>query len=449
MTGGMTNTVAVVGGGPAGLAAALALAGRGLRPIVLEADAGPGGRARADVVGEFRFDRGAEFVASFYRPARALVERLGLTASLRRVPLDGDVSVGGRRHRLPASPWSVFATPLLSLRSKARLWTFGMASLRWRRSLRWDRLERAARLDDRSASEYFAERVGTDYVEFLLRPTLECLALSPAAGTSRVVALSQAREAIGAKLLCPPGGVGRIFEEAARRVEFRPLHEVARVGRTDRGVRVELAGGGALEAAGAVIAVPPPVVVRISPPDLPEAAAAACARWSPAVKLHLALETQVANARPVCPAGPGEHALAGVGFLEAKRTDQAPTGRSGVNVCASPALSRALLEASDDEVETRLRLEAERLLGFALPRASARSIVRLEVGVPLFHPGWIRTLAGLRAEASPAPIAFAGDWLGSPSLDGAIRTGEEAAGRVAEWLRSGTGALEDHGRDGG
>lgn len=35
----------------------------------------------------------------------------------------------------------------------------------------------------------------------------------------------------------------------------------------------------------------------------------------------------------------------------------------------------------------------------------------------------------------PGPIALAGDYLASPSMEGAIRTGEEAAGWVARWLR--------------
>lgn len=56
----------VVGAGAAGLAAARALAARGLAVTVLERDAVVGGRARNDVVEGWRFDRGAEFLTSFY-----------------------------------------------------------------------------------------------------------------------------------------------------------------------------------------------------------------------------------------------------------------------------------------------------------------------------------------------------------------------------------------------
>ena len=80
----------VVGAGPAGLAAALALQAMGAKVRVLERAEAPGGRAGFDSVGEWRFDRGAEFVASFYPNALRLIRRLGLEAGLSRVPLAGD-----------------------------------------------------------------------------------------------------------------------------------------------------------------------------------------------------------------------------------------------------------------------------------------------------------------------------------------------------------------------
>jgi oxygen-dependent protoporphyrinogen oxidase len=127
-------------------------------------------------------------------------------------------------------------------------------------------------------------------------------------------------------------------------------------------------------------------------------------------------------------------ALAGVSILEAKGTEQAPAGHGGLGICASPSASLDLLERSDEEVSERLFADAERLLGMPIEGVAAGSVVRLREGVPLFAVGWVARLAGLRQRLAPSPIAAAGDYLASPSLEGAVKTGEEAAERVAAWL---------------
>jgi oxygen-dependent protoporphyrinogen oxidase len=85
-------------------------------------------------------------------------------------------------------------------------------------------------------------------------------------------------------------------------------------------------------------------------------------------------------------------------------------------------------------VRRRLREEAEWLLGERLPASMADSLVRLVEGVPLFHVGWLRRLAAMRAGLRPAPITLAGDYLASPSIEGAVGSGEEAAERIAAWI---------------
>lgn len=71
--------VIVIGAGVAGLACALALADRGLRVTVLEADAAPGGRACSvtDATTGDRIDIGPHILLSEYRHLRALLRRLG------------------------------------------------------------------------------------------------------------------------------------------------------------------------------------------------------------------------------------------------------------------------------------------------------------------------------------------------------------------------------------
>ena len=79
---------AVVGGGWAGIAAAVALADAGHDITVFEMAPQPGGRARS-VAGEPPYDNGQHILIGAYRDSLALMRRLGVDpdAVLQRLPL--------------------------------------------------------------------------------------------------------------------------------------------------------------------------------------------------------------------------------------------------------------------------------------------------------------------------------------------------------------------------
>src|SRR5204862_7933300 len=82
--------VIVIGGGIAGLGAALRLKDRGLDPLVLEAESRVGGRMTTDRVNGFVVDRGVTLFGNGFGSVRALVKRLGLS----RLVCKGKFSVG-------------------------------------------------------------------------------------------------------------------------------------------------------------------------------------------------------------------------------------------------------------------------------------------------------------------------------------------------------------------
>jgi squalene-associated FAD-dependent desaturase len=99
------NRVAVVGGGWAGLAAAVELAAHGEKVTVLEAARQLGGRARSVPWDGIRVDNGQHLFVGAYRETLRLMERVGSAHRLERRPLD--LRVPAFRLRLPTlpAPW--------------------------------------------------------------------------------------------------------------------------------------------------------------------------------------------------------------------------------------------------------------------------------------------------------------------------------------------------------
>jgi phytoene dehydrogenase-like protein len=113
--------VIVVGGGIAGLVAAIFLARAGRRVRVLEAGQRLGGRARSSAHQGFAFEVGAH---ALYRGAvgMAVLRELGIRPRGCPPNLAGAKLVrAGAVHRMPASPFATLMTDAISTRAKLRL----------------------------------------------------------------------------------------------------------------------------------------------------------------------------------------------------------------------------------------------------------------------------------------------------------------------------------------
>ena len=65
-------------------------------------------------------------------------------------------------------------------------------------------------------------------------------------------------------------------------------------------------------------------------------------------------------------------------------------------------------------------------------------------GYRAIAPGFVRRIAALRALELPAGLALAGDYTMSPTVEGAVRSGERAADRLTDRL---TGLRHAHGTE--
>ncbi len=75
-------------------------------------------------------------------------------------------------------------------------------------------------------------------------------------------------------------------------------------------------------------------------------------------------------------------------------------------------------------------LAREPLGGDRAPTATRARLYREDAGHSLFPPGFEDRLKALRERALPSGVTLAGDWLVAPSVEGAVRSGIEAAREV-------------------
>ena len=157
------TTVAIVGGGFGGLAAAYELASKGVAVTVLEADDHIGGLAAAfDVEGE-RLDRFYHHWFTNDREVMDLIAELGLTDQVAINPTNTGVYYANNFFKL-STPWDLLNFTPLGFVDRIRL---GLLALRARRVNDWMALE------DKTASQWLRELGGEGVYKVMWEPLLK------------------------------------------------------------------------------------------------------------------------------------------------------------------------------------------------------------------------------------------------------------------------------------
>jgi protoporphyrinogen oxidase len=433
--------VVVVGGGLAGASAAAALRARGCGVTLLEREPRAGGRAAGAARDGFRLDAAPYLVGA---RETALLERIaeaGLAGRL--LPLRPVATAHARGRRLePAPP------------AGQRLEVARIAGVRLHEALRLHRLarlerrfadlldpaapEKAVRLDDRSTADFVRLYFGPSVLERWAEPSVGSDALADADEQSRVAFLLARRARGEAPLGTLRGSPGEIAEallrpgEAALGVEARGLERA--------GAEWSIAtNAGPRRADAVVLALPAAETLGVAGAALApaEREALAASSTAPALVLHLALERpplrKATRVRiPRCEGLP----LATLAVEPGGGGGPAPEGAALVTLVATPAWSRAQLDADDSVVEKELLGALERLLPAAVSGIRFRELRRHARALPRFEVGAVRRLARLRAlqaeqRAGGRRLYFAGDhWL-APTLDAAVVSGRRAAAELA------------------
>ncbi len=209
--------VGIIGGGYAGMAAAVALARRGVRVAVYEAARQLGGRARSVVHNGHKLDNGQHILIGAYRETLALIAEVGVHADpLMRLSLEWTVlpEFVMRAARLPA-PWHL-AVGLL--RAKGMSPAARVACVQF---VAWAQRARFRLAHDTTVAELLSRhRQRADAIRYLWEPLCVAALNTPLAQASAQVFLNVLRDGLASvryasDLLLPRVDLGALFPEPA------------------------------------------------------------------------------------------------------------------------------------------------------------------------------------------------------------------------------------------
>jgi oxygen-dependent protoporphyrinogen oxidase len=460
--------VVVVGGGIAGLTAALELAEAGVHVTVVEAADRLGGKIATNRVDGLVVEGGADSFLSTKPAGLALVERLGISDRLvNSKPEDRRTFVWsrGRLRELPeglvlgspARAWSLLRSGLLSPAGAARL--VGDVVVRRRSSEEEGRAGPPA--PEETVAEFFTRRLGPEAYARVVEPLLagihagDATKLSLPATFPRFIDMERdhgglVRAAIGVRLTryggkgtpigsVPAGrtpfvsfqsGMGELIEALEARlrslgVELRTGHAVATIRAVDRGYEVVLGEDAALPAAVAILATPAPVSATLIRPLCPVAATtleeiehASTATVSLAYRLD-DVGIPPAGYGFVVPRAEGRHLLAGT-WGSGKWPGRAPSGQVLVRGYVGGVGREAVLEADDDGLVHLVRAELGALAGIRGTPVHTE-VHRYPAGMPQYTVGHLGRVERIRTALAACPgLAVTGAAYGGVGIPDCI-----------------------------
>jgi oxygen-dependent protoporphyrinogen oxidase len=455
-----TAAVAVVGGGITGLAAARALAERGVEVVLLEAGPRMGGKIVTETLGDLVVEGGPDSFLARDPAARLLCEAVGLGRDLVAPASFGAViwSRGRLRrlppgwpHGLPVSPWTAWRAGLLSPLGAAR----AAADLVLPGSLRGA---------DVSVGAFIRRRFGRPTLEQLVDPLLagtragDTGELSLAAALPTIDSLARRRRSVilglrearrsGSLPAGPPpflsvrGGLGRLVEHLVDDLEGRARlllgARVTHIEAARGGFALRLDEGETIAAEGVVVAVPAyrasSVLASLSAPAA--AGLAAIEHASVAVVTLLyppgSFDPPAGTSGMLVPSSEGR-TLSACSWFSEKWPHAAPAGGEVVLRCfVGRSRRHPALSLPDDQLTERIAAElADALELESSPRSV--SVARWDKGLPQYAVGHLERLREIEAALAKWPrVQLAGASYRGSGLPDCIRQGEAAAGRVLQ-----------------
>jgi protoporphyrinogen/coproporphyrinogen III oxidase len=437
----MQRRAAVVGAGPAGLAAAWELTAGGLLVDLYDREAVAGGMLRTELLEGARVDTGVQLVGSPHVAFMGLARQAGGEEMLRRSPGRDALWRRGRAQAITyGSISSMLGSGALPTTLKLKMGAKYLPYLRGpARELDVSDLAGSGgeKFDAETIGSWGRRELGDDFVELLVYPLLAAYYGALPEETGAGVYHALARVGMDVSVYAGSGGFGAVAGAMVQSLERR--------GCTFRGgtaVERVVAEGGGVEVAGAsydgaVLAVPANRAAALL------SATGDLAEWLGAVRERSTFTVAYRLDRPF----PGDYfglsfprttspgaRIAAVCIQSRKLPGLVPAGSDALVVMPAPLAVAPLCAQPDDDIAGTLLQDLEGAVrGIARHVTSAR-VFRFPDAYTVFGPGHVRALQRFDAAWLPPGLVLAGDYLMAPSVEGAVRSGQRAARRLAEGL---------------
>ena len=429
--------VAVIGGGPAGCAAAYALCKRGHKVVLFEAQDHVGGRTSQVRKEGFNLGSGALFLmGGIYPRTNAVLKELGRYDKLVRWDADTEViDADGRRYTAKFDQvMSFLGMTVFSWKDKLRI-SAGLAKqlVAPGPKLCFDARE-LARYDSGESLETWSRRVlGDRGHNYITVPYMGFLYAVPMSWLSPALFNAVIKQFYRLSLSVPPEGMGQICDwliEGSPGLDLRLSAPVEQVTKTDAGYTVSAAGE--THAVDAVIVAPEPgVAADLLSGLIPEASTTKLRDCLYSDYAHV----QVCYKRSPWPKHRASLALPanmerdwGACVLQSKRHPKSvPAGGEAVGVY----FYTPPLEHMSDDAIVKSALDAVLEVYGPAPEPDFVELFHYRRGLSIANPGHYARLDSLHREMPPG-IYLAGDYFAHAGVEAAIFSGELAANRLIQ-----------------
>jgi oxygen-dependent protoporphyrinogen oxidase len=412
-----------------------------------------GGRAATTTIDDTEVDLGAAFISDFYTETMRLVEELGISSSLIRRSQTAYVIRQSRPRAIWPAPRLV-GDHALPMFGKVRLMGLLPTLLRNWQSLDISDLSKIVDADHETAAEYARRTIGEEDTEFFFAPLLRGLLYWDPETTSAAVVWCILKAFVGSKATYRfAGGMSDLVNALASNINVSCQASVTGIERTtDGGFIVKSsvqAEESLLDSRAVLCAVPAPAAARLTD-------------WLPR-DLHRFLESVTYSSTAILTyrvkADAADYPQGAYLFPTSSVTDlssvnplyhyvdtQQPGTNVGtdrlLNVYLSDQAARDYAELPDAELgDMTLKRVTETLKQSEWARgAELAHVKRWQGAIPRFNVGHIKNVQSFSAQLPTLVpgLAFAGDYIGGPYIDGAIRSGVQAAKSLLDYLSTGS-----------
>jgi oxygen-dependent protoporphyrinogen oxidase len=431
--------VAVVGAGPAGIAAAFRLQQAGYRVRVFEAQDRVGGRTKTTRRDGFSFDSGAVNLLSSYTHMLGILRDAGLQdevmacGSMIGVPLGNDIHYIDADQRIRDIP-TLARTGVLSTRSKLKLGRLAYDVVRARPQLSYADLWKATDLDTESAGAYARRVLNDEICDNLVDAVVRGSICLPADGLSKADFFFSLAHWMGVQLLTMRDGMGTYAELMAKQLDIRlqtPALEVEERGDEVQVTYRDTDGEHTARAAACVIAVPAAPSAALVP-QLDD--------WRREYLTNMeyvkSVVMTVAQSRPVdqpaalfLPAKDRGTDVSVITVPNRMTPWRMPPGKGLVTIIVAAGLGQQLLIKDDDDVRSALLPVIEHAVPGLTGDIEWCHIDRWDPLLPVHKPGFTTGLTKFHhlSQQHDRRIQFAGDYWALGCVETSTASGERAA----------------------